>query len=80
MRVSGFQTAYEFRIGEGRVFAFGVDGGARLGTEVRIVGDVTMYRHRYSGGAPATDWSQTRGSLRIEWTIGRDPGEPERGS
>ena len=77
VRVAGFQTAYEFRIGEGRVFAFGIDGGARLGAEVRIVGDVTMYRHRYSGGAPATDWSQTRGSLRFEWTIGRDPGEPE---
>ena len=77
VRVAGFQSAYEFRVGEGRVFALGLDGGLRLGAETRVVGDVTMYRHRYSGGAPATDWSQTRASLRIEWTIGRDPGTPE---
>lgn len=76
-RVAGFQSAYELRVGEGRVFALGLDGGVRLGAETRIVGDVTMYRHGYSDGAPSTDWSQTRASLRIEWTIGRDPGEPE---
>lgn len=76
-RVAGFQSAYELRVGEGRVFALGLDGGIRLGGETRILGDVTMYRHEYSQGAPSTDWSQTRASLRIEWTIGRDPGEPE---
>jgi hypothetical protein len=76
-RVAGFQSAYELRVGEGRVFAFGLDGGTRLGQQVRILGDVTMYQHEASGGAPFTDWSQTRASLRLEWTIGRDPGEPE---
>lgn len=76
-RVAGFQSAHEFRVGQGRVFALGAEGGARLGAETRIVGDVTMYRHAYSAGAPSTDWSQTRASLRIEWTIGRDPGEQE---
>lgn len=80
VRAAGFQSAYEFRVGEGRVFALGVDGGARLGAEVRVLGDVTMYRHSFSDHAPATDWSQTRASLRVEWTIGRDPGEPEGGS
>ena len=52
-----------------------VDGGFRLGEEMRIAGDVTTYRHAYSDLAPSTDWSQTRASLRLEWTIGRDPGE-----
>jgi hypothetical protein len=76
-RVAGFQIAYELRVGEGRVFAAGLEGGVRLGAETRITGDVTVYRHAYSEGAPSTDWSQTRASLRLEWTIGRDPGEPE---
>lgn len=76
-RIAGFQTAYEFRVGEGRVFAIGLDGGARFTNDIRILGDVTLYQHGYSSGAPATDWSQTRASLRFEWTIGRDPGEPE---
>ena len=80
VRAAGFQNAYEFRVGEGRVVALGVDGGARLSTGIRLMGDVTVYRHSYSGGAPSTDWSQTRASLRLEWTIGRDPGEPEGGS
>ena len=77
VRAAGFQSAYELRVGEGRVFALGVDGGIRLGAETRLQGDVTMYRHAFSDGAPSTDWTQTRASLRIEWTIGRDPGEPE---
>ena len=75
VRVAGFQSAYELRVGRGRVFAVGVDGGFRLGEEMRIAGDVTTYRHAYSDLAPSTDWSQTRASLRLEWTIGRDPGE-----
>lgn len=73
-RVAGFQSAHELRVGTGRVFAFGLDGGLRLGREARIAGDVTVYQHSYKDFAPATDWSQTRASLRIEWTIGADPG------
>jgi hypothetical protein len=80
VRVAGFQSAYEFRVGEGRVFALGADGGVRLGAATRVIGDVTLYRHRFSDGAPSTDWSQTRASVRLEWTIGRDPGEAETGS
>lgn len=80
VRAAGFQSAHELRVGAGRVFALGIDGGARFGTEMRLVGDVTLYRHSYSDGAPSTDWSQTRASLRLEWTIGRDPGETEGGS
>jgi len=79
-RVAGFQTAHEFRVGTGRVFALGLDGGIRLGSEVRILGDATLYRHDYSDFAPSTDWSQTRASIRIEWTIGGDPGMREPGS
>jgi hypothetical protein len=78
VRAGGFQSANELRVGTGRVFALGLDGGLRLGSEARIVGDVAVYRHSFSDFAPATDWSQTRASLRIEWTIGADPGtQPE---
>ena len=74
VRAGGFQSAHELRVGSGRVFALGVDGGVRLGRETRIAGDVALYRHSFSDFAPATDWSQTRASLRLEWTIGGDPG------
>ena len=73
-RGSAFQSIYEFRVGTGRVYGLGLDGGLRLGTEGRLVGDVTLYRHRMTGAAPSPDWSQRRASLRLEWTIGADPG------
>ena len=74
VRATAFQDVYEFRVGTGRVIGLGVDAGARLRGDVRIVADAAMYRHTYADRAPITDWSQTRGSLRLEWTIGGDPG------
>jgi hypothetical protein len=77
-RASVFQSIYEFRVGTGRVYGFGVDGGVRIGREARVVGDVTLYRHQMTRDAPTPDWSQRRASLRLEWTLGADPGERAR--
>lgn len=76
---SAFQSVYEFRVGTGRVVGLGLDGGTRLRDDLRLSGDVAAYRHVYGDLAPATDWSQLRGALRLEWTIGRDPGLAGRG-
>lgn len=76
---SAFQSVYEFRVGTGRVVGLGLDGGARLRNDLRLSGDVAAYRHVYGDLAPATDWSQLRGALRLEWTVGRDPGMTRQG-
>lgn len=72
--VSAFQSVFEFRVGEGRVYGIGLDAGGRLRQDVRLAGDVAVYHHGWRDLAPATDWSQLRGSLRLEWTMGGDPG------
>lgn len=72
--VTVFQGVNEFRVGTGRVVGLGLDAGMRLRQDLDVSGDLAAYRHLYSDLAPATDWSQLRGSLRLAWTIGSDPG------
>ncbi len=74
--LQAFQTAYEFRVSQGTVWGLGVDGALPLGSRARVVGGLTAYRHHTSSGAPELDWSQLRGSLRAEWTVGPEPGIP----
>jgi hypothetical protein len=71
---TGFQNIFEFRIGQGRVVGVGGDGGFRLNDDIMVVGDLLVYRHTSTGGLATADWSQRRASLRLEWTLGRDPG------
>jgi hypothetical protein len=72
--VSALQNIYEFRVGRGRVYGVGIDGSARMTSESRVVFDAALYAHRPGNGAPITDWSQRRVSIRLEWALGRDPG------
>ena len=72
---TGFQQVRELRLGTGRVIGAGLDGGVRLTPDVRVLGDVAIYQHRdRDGGSPSPDWSQRRATLRLEWTMGSDPG------
>lgn len=77
--LSAFQRLYELRIDESTVLAAGVDGSLRRGSRTRITGDVTAYRHSGRGQSPNVQWTQVRGSLRIEWTIGAEPAVYRRG-
>jgi hypothetical protein len=74
--VSGtaMQSLFEFRIGTGRMLGYGFDAGWRVTRDVRLVADVMAYQHRGDEGTPFTNWSQRRGSVRLEWTMGTDPG------
>jgi hypothetical protein len=67
---SMFQSIYEYRLGTGRVYGTGFDGSWRITRDVRVVGDFTVYQQSFSNRAPQTDWSQRRGTLRLEWTAG----------
>lgn len=71
---SSLQHIYEFRVGTGRITGLRVEGATRLGPEARLVLDGALYDHHLTNGAAGPDWSQRRFSLRLEWTIGRDPG------
>ncbi|MCU0648882.1 MAG: hypothetical protein MUF00_12850 [Gemmatimonadaceae bacterium] len=67
---SMFQSIYEYRLGTGRVYGTSFDGALRLTRDVRLVGDFTVYQQSFTNRAPQTDWSQRRGTLRLEWTAG----------
>lgn len=74
LAVSATQNIHEFRVGTGRILGVRLEGATRLGADARIVGDAAVYSHRLTNGAAGPDWSQRRFSLRLEWTVGRDPG------
>ena len=73
--LNALQNIHEFRVGTGRVFGVGLDGSLRLTRESRLVVDGALYSHRPSRNAPSTDWSQRRVAIRLEWTVGSDPGQ-----
>ena len=77
---SGLQHIYEFRVGTGRVSGLRLEGGTRISGDARVVVDAALYAHRQSGADASPDWSQRRFSLRLEWTVGRDPGTGAAGS
>jgi hypothetical protein len=68
------QNIYEFRVGTGRIYGAALDGAVRVTPDVRLVTDVGLYQHTLTNGAPGPDWTQRRASIRLEWTLGRDPG------
>lgn len=78
--LSTFQSVFEFRVGTGRVAGFGLDGGLRLRDDIRASADLALYRHVHGDLAPTTDWTQLRGALRVEWTLGGDPGMARTGA
>lgn len=71
---SAVQNIYEFRIGTGRVIGGAVNASWPITPDVRVMTDWGLYRQLFSVGAPGPDWTQRRASLRLEWTLGRDPG------
>ena len=68
------QSIYEFRVGTGRIYGVAIDGALRVTPDVRLVIDAGYYQHILLNGAPGPDWSQRRAAMRLEWTLGRDPG------
>jgi hypothetical protein len=71
---TAFQTAYEFRVPEGVVWGLGADGAAPLGSRSRVSGSALWYHHRTDNNGSVPDWSQLRLTVRLDWTIGPEPG------
>ena len=70
-----FQNIYEFRVGTGRVIGGGMDLGVALRSDLRVVADAMLYRNTTTEMPEYADWNQKRASLRLEWSLGADPGQ-----
>ena len=73
---AAFERLYEFRLEEGTVVGIGAEGFAQLSARTSVVASALTYRHLEQGPTPLTDWNQRRASLRLQWTIGPEPGMP----
>jgi hypothetical protein len=72
------QNIYEFRVGTGRIYGLSLNGAAPIGPDIRLVLDAGFYQHALTNGAAGPDWTQRRANMRLEWTLGRDPGAAAR--
>lgn len=73
LSLQAFQTAYEFRVEEGRVLGAGAEAGFALRDAARVDGNLYLLRHSDRNNI-SPDWGQVRGSLKLSWTLGREPG------
>ncbi|MCA0375644.1 MAG: hypothetical protein LCH84_08245 [Gemmatimonadetes bacterium] len=71
---TAFESIYEFRVGTGRVLGLSVDGGWQFAPDLRLSATAALYRQLARNGAPSTDWTQRRATVRLDWTVGGDPG------
>jgi hypothetical protein len=71
-----FRRLYEFRLDEGEVVGLGGEGTLRLSPRTRAAAGLAAYRHLGVEPEHSLDWSQLRGSLRLNWVVGSEPGAP----
>lgn len=71
---TAFQNIYEFSVGSGTVTGVIANAGLRLSPNLRLAGDAAIYQHIGKDMPRVVNWSQRRASLRLEWTLGTDPG------
>jgi hypothetical protein len=68
-----FQSAHELQVREGTVYGFGTDAAFTLSKASRLGWSFAVYRHDNQTPAEEIDWSQLRGTVWLEWTIGSNP-------
>lgn len=74
LRGTAFQTILEYEVGGSTVLGGGFDMGMRLWPGVRLAADAMLYRQTRIDQPQYANWNQRRGGIRLEWTLGRDPG------
>ncbi len=70
LRAVAFQEEQAFRVADGTVYGLGADIRGALGRRLTLRADAVRYWHRRQQGSAGLDWSQTRGSVGLEWTVG----------
>lgn len=77
-RAAAFETISEWRVGTGRVWGAGADASFTLRPDLQFAADAMLYRQRTSGRPTEGPWNQRRATVRLEWSIGSDPGARAR--
>jgi len=72
---SVIQGIYEFRVASGYVAGGSVDAAFPLTSEIRLAAQAGVYR-QIAANTPSTtmNWSQRRAFIRLDWSVGSDPG------
>jgi hypothetical protein len=73
-----FQRLFEFRLEEGTVLGIAAEANLRVSDRVRLFTGAAAYRHAGPRASAAPDWTQRRGSIRLQWTVGPEPGAGTR--
>lgn len=71
-----FQNAYELQVREGTVVGFGTDAAFGLSSASKLGWSFAVYRHDNKKPTTDMDWSQFRGTVWLEWTVGTNPDLP----
>jgi hypothetical protein len=72
---SALQNIYEFRVANGYLAGASLAGALPLTPAVGLAAQIGLYRQLASNTALSTvNWSQRRAFVRLDWTVGRDPG------
>lgn len=71
-----FQSAHELQVREGTVYGFGTDAALKVSPTSKIGWSMAVYRHDNATPTDEIDWSQMRGSVWLEWTVGSNPDVP----
>lgn len=76
---TAFETFYEFRVGSGRVYGGGIQGGAPLGPAT-LQASAMFYKHEQKDRPSLLDLNQARLNFSLEIPVGKDPGMAGRGN
>jgi hypothetical protein len=68
-----FQMINELQIRDGTVYGLGTDARFGLPRHTHVGWSFAIYRHDNAQPATETDWSQLRGAMFVEWTLGSNP-------
>jgi hypothetical protein len=69
-----FDRASDYQLTDGVVLGGGVDAAWPLRPSLRASGHLLAYRHLRANATTGPDWTQLRGMLQLEWTLGSEPG------
>ena len=73
LQAVAFERLYEFRLDQGTVLGIGAEAALRASERLRVVAGGASYWH-LRGAQAASEWNQRRASLRVQWTVGSEPG------
>ena len=74
--LAAFQMISELQISDGTVYGFGTNAAFKLPRDTRIGWNFAVYHHDQRKPATTTDWSQLRGTVFVEWSVGTNPDQP----